>query len=129
MGDVTFTVSQSTVTFIVIIMILVIVVLTAVMFSTAKNKLNTPSSVNAQLISKTDERKRTEKADGSVKIQNDKYELVFRTKNNDEKVFAVSRQVFKNIPVGEKGNLIYHKNQFLKFRFSGGTVEEVRKEN
>lgn len=77
----------------------------------------------AQLIEKIDARTRRIDDKGSISITDDKYQLVFTTKDNRKLYFSATKQALKAMPFNERGLLTYKGKTFMKFKYSGGIIE------
>lgn len=89
----------------------------------AKSSSNGNVSETAYVSEKTDERKRTVDGKGNVTVTDEAYYAVFNTRQGKTLRLEVSKQALKELPFNEKGQLIYKGRRFIKFKYSGGTIE------
>ncbi len=86
-------------------------------------KINGIIGETAQLTEKIDARTRRIDDRGSISITDDKYQLVFTTKDNRKLYFSATKQALKAMPFNERGLLTYKGKTFVKFKYSGGVIE------
>lgn len=87
------------------------------------SKSNGIISETAQLTEKADTRTRRIDDKGNISTTNESFQLVFTTKDNKKLYFSVTKQALKAMPFNEKGLLTYKNKNFIKFKYSGGTIE------
>ncbi|NLP25767.1 MAG: DUF2500 domain-containing protein [Clostridiales bacterium] len=87
------------------------------------SKSNGIISETAQLTEKADTRTRRIDDKGNISATNESFQLVFTTKDNKKLYFSVTKQALKAMPFNEKGLLTYKNKNFIKFKYSGGTIE------
>ena len=70
-----------------------------------------------------DERRRVVDSLGHSTLSDEYFELVFETRRGETLRLVTSRAAFKEIPFNEDGALTYKRNRLIRFKYSGGTVE------
>ncbi|NLK70371.1 MAG: DUF2500 domain-containing protein [Clostridiales bacterium] len=88
------------------------------------NKTGGIISETAQLTEKIDVRTRKIDDKGNISVSNESYQLVFTTKTNKNLCFNVTKQTLKAVPFNERGLLTYKGKSFIKFKYSGGIIED-----
>lgn len=89
------------------------------------NRGSAPSrSVIAVLVQKVDERRRTTDPSGAMKLYNEYYELIFKTRKGDIIHIVTSKQAYLDTPFHQQGQLTYQGDQLIRFQYPGGEVVE-----
>lgn len=81
-------------------------------------------SVIAVLVQKVDERRRTTDPSGTMKLYNEYYELIFKTRKGDILHIVTSKQAYLDTPFHQQGQLSYQGDQMIRFQYHGGEVIE-----
>ncbi len=90
------------------------------------NRGTAPSrSVIAVLVQKVDERRRTTDPSGTMKLYNEYYELIFKTRKGDIIHIVTSKQAYLETPFHQQGQLTYQGDQLIRFQYPGGEVTEA----
>ncbi|MGN0631719.1 MAG: hypothetical protein ACI4JN_10370 [Ruminococcus sp.] len=92
------------------------------LFSKGKSPLRTEM---VTLVQKVDERRRTLDPNGTSKLYNEYYELIFRTRKGEILHIVTTKVVYKEIPFNQTGSLTFKGEQFVKFKFLGGEITEA----
>ncbi len=74
------------------------------------------------LIRKSDDRLRVIESTGQVRLMDEFYQLVFRSRKGRTIKVECSRQAYEQIPFNQQGSLTYKKNTLVKFKYIDGTV-------
>ena len=91
------------------------------------SKSKTPSRTEmVMLVQKVDERRRTIDQNGTSKLYNEYYELIFRTRKGEILHIVTTKVVYKEVPFNQQGSLTFSGEQFIKFKFLGGEITEER---
>ena len=69
------------------------------------------------LVRKSDDRLRIIEKDGTEKITDSYYELVFDTRKHEELRIVCSAEVYDKIPFEKEGALTYRRNTLVKFKY------------
>lgn len=85
---------------------------------------NPPRTVIAVLVQKVDERRRTMDPSGTMKLYNEYYELIFKTRKGDILHIVTSKKAYLAVPFHQQGQLTYQGDQLIRFQYSGGEVTE-----
>ncbi len=89
------------------------------------NRGGSPSrSVIAVLVQKVDERRRTMDPTGTMKLYNEYYELIFKTRKGDILHIVTSKKAYLDTPFHQQGQLTFQGDQLIRFQYTGGEVVE-----
>lgn len=89
------------------------------------NRGKNPSrSVIAILVQKVDERRRTLDPSGTMKLYNEYYELIFKTRKGEILHIVTSKQAYSETPFHQQGQLTFQGDQLIRFQYNGGEVVE-----
>lgn len=84
---------------------------------------NTAAKVEpAILVQKVDERRRTMDPSGNLKLYNEYYELIFKTRKGDIIHLITSKDAYLAVPFHQTGDLQYKGERLISFRYSGGEI-------
>ena len=78
------------------------------------------------LVQKVDERRRTIDPNGTSKLYNEYYELIFKTRKGDILHIVTTKVVYKEVPFNQQGSLTFRGEQFVKFKYLGGEITEAK---
>lgn len=76
----------------------------------------------ATLIRKSDDRLRVIESTGQVRLMDEFYQLVFKSRKGRTIKVECSRQAYEQIPFNQQGSLTFRKNTFVKFKYIDGTI-------
>ena len=76
----------------------------------------------AVLVQKVDERRRTVDANGTAKLYNEYYELIFKTRKGEILHIVTTKAVYLKMPFHQQGTLQYNGEQFIRFQCPNGEV-------
>ncbi|MCD7959276.1 MAG: DUF2500 domain-containing protein [Ruminococcus sp.] len=85
---------------------------------------NPPQTVIAVLVQKVDERRRTVDPGGTMKLYNEYYELIFKTRKGEILHIVTSKRTYVETPFHQQGQLTFQGDQLIRFQYSGGEVVE-----
>lgn len=85
---------------------------------------NPPRTVIAVLVQKVDERRRTMDPSGTMKLYNEYYELIFKTRKGDVLHIVTSKKAYLSMPFHQQGQLTFQGDQLIRFQYSGGEITE-----
>lgn len=85
---------------------------------------NPPRTVIAVLVQKVDERRRTMDPGGTMKLYNEYYELIFKTRKGDILHIVTSKQAYIETPFHQQGQLTFQGDRLIRFQYPGGEVNE-----
>ncbi len=85
-------------------------------------------SAIAVLVQKVDERRRTTDPNGVMKLYNEYYELIFKTRKGDIIHIVTSKQAYLDMPFHQQGQLTFQGDQLIRFQYPGGEVTESQPE-
>ncbi len=89
------------------------------------NRGKNPSrTVIAMLVQKVDERRRTMDPSGTMKLYNEYYELIFKTRKGEVLHIVTSKQAYLETPFHQQGQLTFQGDQLIRFQYAGGEVVE-----
>lgn len=89
------------------------------------NRGKSPSrSVIAVLVQKVDERRRTMDPSGTMKLYNEYYELIFKTRKGEILHIVTSKRAYTETPFHQQGQLTFQGDQLIRFQYNGGEVIE-----
>lgn len=89
------------------------------------NRGKNPSrSVIAVLVQKVDERRRTMDPSGTMKLYNEYYELIFKTRKGEILHIVTSKRTYVETPFHQQGQLTFQGDQLIRFQYNGGEVVE-----
>jgi len=74
------------------------------------------------LVRKSDDRLRVIESTGQVKLMDEFYQLVFKTRKGRTIKVECSRAAYEQIPFNQQGSLTFKKNTLVKFKYFGGTI-------
>ncbi len=83
-----------------------------------------PRTVLAVLVQKVDERRRTMDPSGTLKLYNEYYELIFKTRRGDILHIVTSKQAYVETPFHQQGQLTFQGDRLIRFQYAGGEVKE-----
>ena len=86
-----------------------------------KNPARTEQAV---LVQKVDERRRTIDPSGTLKLYNEYYELIFKTRKGDILHLVTSKQAYVNMPFHQQGTLTFQGERLIRFQYADGEVTE-----
>ena len=78
------------------------------------------------LVQKVDERRRTIDPNGTSKLYNEYYELIFKTRKGEILHIVTTKVVYKEVPFNQQGSLTFRGEQFVKFKYLGGEITEAK---
>ena len=76
------------------------------------------------LVQKVDERRRTIDPSGTLKLYNEYYELIFKTRKGDILHLVTSKQAYVNMPFHQQGTLTFQGERLIRFQYADGEVTE-----
>lgn len=85
---------------------------------------NPPRTELAVLVQKVDERRRTIDPTGTLKLYNEYYELIFKTRKGDILHIVTSKKAYLDTPFHQQGQLTFQGDRLIRFQYSGGEVKE-----
>lgn len=85
---------------------------------------NPPRTVIAILVQKVDERRRTMDPSGTMKLYNEYYELIFKTRKGDILHIVTSKRAYIETPFHQQGQLTFQGDRLIQFQYPGGEVRE-----
>lgn len=85
---------------------------------------NPPRTVIAMLVQKVDERRRTVDPSGTMKLYNEYYELIFKTRKGEILHIVTSKKAYLETPFHQQGQLTFQGDQLIRFQYAGGEVTE-----
>ena len=85
---------------------------------------NPPRTVIAVLVQKVDERRRTMDPSGTMKLYNEYYELIFKTRKGDVLHIVTSKKAYIETPFHQQGQLTFQGDRLIRFQYPGGEVNE-----
>ncbi len=85
---------------------------------------NPPRSVVATLVQKVDERRRTMDPGGTMKLYNEYYELIFKTRKGEILHIVTSKRTYMDTPFHQQGQLTFQGDQMIRFSYPGGEIVE-----
>ena len=85
---------------------------------------NPPRTVIAVLVQKVDERRRTMDPSGTMKLYNEYYELIFKTRKGDVLHIVTSKKAYIETPFHQQGQLTFQGDRLIPFQYPGGEVNE-----
>ena len=91
----------------------------------SQKKTSEPIVEMATLIQKSDDRLRIIERDGSVKLIDEYYELIFETRKGQQLKITCSREAYDKIPFDEQGSLTYKRGVLVKFKMYDSTVYNI----
>ena len=86
-----------------------------------KNPARTEQAV---LVQKVDERRRTIDPSGTLKLYNEYYELIFKTRKGDILHLVTSKQAYVHMPFHQQGTLTFQGERLIRFQYADGEVTE-----
>lgn len=85
-------------------------------------KSSQPQIEMATLVRKCDDRRRIIESTGQTKIEDEFYELVFKSRKGKTIIIECSRNAYNNIPFNQQGSLTYKRDRLIKFKYFGGII-------
>ena len=85
---------------------------------------NPPRTVIAVLVQKVDERRRTMDPSGTLKLYNEYYELIFKTRKGDVLHIVTSKKAYIETPFHQQGQLTFQGDRLIRFQYPEGEVTE-----
>lgn len=85
---------------------------------------NPPRSVIAVVVQKVDERRRTIEPNGTIKLYNEYYELIFKTRKGEILHIVTSKRAYMEMPFHQQGQLTFQGDQLIRFQYPGGEIVE-----
>lgn len=82
-----------------------------------RKSVNEPLVEVCTLIRKSDDRLRIIEKDGTVKITDAYYELIFVNRKNEELRVACSPDAYRKVPFDSEGSLTYRRNTLVRFKY------------
>ena len=82
---------------------------------------NPPRTV---LVQKVDERRRTMDPSGTLKLYNEYYELIFKTRKGDVLHIVTSKKAYIETPFHQQGQLTFQGDRLIRFQYPEGEVTE-----
>ena len=76
------------------------------------------------LVQKVDERRRTMDPSGTMKLYNEYYELIFKTRKGDVLHIVTSKKAYIETPFHQQGQLTFQGDRLIRFQYPGGEVNE-----
>jgi hypothetical protein len=90
-----------------------------------QKSVSEPLAAVCTLIRKSDDRLRIIESDGTEKVVDAYYELVFRTRKMEELRVACSSDVYFRVPFDCEGSLTYRRNTLVRFRYFKNKKEYI----
>lgn len=81
---------------------------------------NPPRTVIAVLVQKVDERRRTMDPSGTLKLYNEYYELIFKTRKGDVLHIVTSKKAYIETPFHQQGQLTFQGDRLIRFQYPEG---------
>ena len=70
--------------------------------------------------------RRTIDPNGTSKLYNEYYELIFKTRKGEILHIVTTKVVYKEVPFNQQGSLTFRGEQFVKFKYLGGEITEAK---